>query len=94
MHGRDGGAEVEIADRAQHEVDQVRGEHVAYDEPRSCRDQPKRKRTYAQIQRLIREEAPTVFLFTQNDTLGVSKKVEYTARADEWLWLFDAKPKK
>ena len=45
------------------------------------------------VQRLIREEAPSIFLFTQHDILAVSKKVEYQARGDEWLWLFDAKPK-
>jgi peptide/nickel transport system substrate-binding protein len=64
------------------------------DEARSTVDQPRRKRTYAQIQKLIREEAPAVYLFTQYDTLAISKKVEYAARGDEWLWLYDAKPKK
>ena len=43
--------------------------------PRSTR--ARRKRTYTQIQRLIKEEAPSIFLFHQYDTLGVSKKVEY-----------------
>jgi peptide/nickel transport system substrate-binding protein len=71
----------------------VEGLNALIDEARSTVDQPKRKRIYAQIQRLIREEAPSIFLWTQNDTLGVSKKVTYAARADEWLWLFDAKPK-
>ena len=33
-------------------------------------------------------------LFTQYDTLALSKRVEYAARGDEWLWLFDAKPKR
>jgi peptide/nickel transport system substrate-binding protein len=56
-------------------------------------DQTQRKRSYAQIQRLIREDAPSIYLFTQYDSLGVSKKVDYQARGDEWLWLFDAKPK-
>jgi peptide/nickel transport system substrate-binding protein len=63
------------------------------DEARSTVDQTRRKRSYSQIQRLIREEAPSIFLFTQHDILGVSKKVEYQARGDEWLWLFDARPK-
>jgi peptide/nickel transport system substrate-binding protein len=71
----------------------VEGLNGLIDEARSTVDQPKRKRGYAQIQRLIREEAPSVFLWTQNDTLGVSKKVTYAARADEWLWLYDAKPR-
>ena len=63
-------------------------------EGRSTLNQPQRKRTYSQIQRLIHEEAPAVFLFTQYDTLGISKRVEYAARGDEWLWLFDARPKR
>lgn len=72
----------------------VEGLDGLIDEGRSTLDQARRKSAYARIQRLIREEAPSLFLFTQYDTLGVSKKVEYAARGDEWLWLFDAKPKK
>lgn len=71
----------------------VEGLDKLIDEARSTIDQPKRKRIYAEIQRMIREEAPSVFLFTQNDTLGISRKVAYEARPDEWLWLFAAKPK-
>ena len=56
-------------------------------------DQAKRKQTYAQIQKMIREEAPAIFLWTQYDTLAISKKVAVRGpRPDEWLWLFDAKP--
>ena len=64
------------------------------DEGRSTLNQPQRKRTYSQIQRVIHEEAPAIFLFTQYDTLGIAKRVEYAARGDEWLWLFDAKPRR
>ena len=71
----------------------VEGLDKLIDEARSTVDQPRRKRTYAQIQKLIRDEAPAIYLFTQYDTLAISKKVEYAARGDEWLWLFDAKPK-
>jgi peptide/nickel transport system substrate-binding protein len=72
----------------------VEGLDKLIDEARSSIDQPKRKLIYSRIQQMIRDEAPSVFLFTQNDTLGISKKVEYEARPDEWLWLFAAKPKK
>jgi peptide/nickel transport system substrate-binding protein len=72
----------------------VEGLDGLIDEARSTVDQGKRKRTYAQIQRLLKEEAPSLFLFHQYDTLGVSRRVEYAARGDEWLWLFDAKPKR
>ena len=72
----------------------VEGLDKLIDEARSTVDQPRRKRIYSQIQNLIREEAPAVFLFTQYDTLAINKRVEYAARGDEWLWLFDAKPKR
>jgi peptide/nickel transport system substrate-binding protein len=70
----------------------VEGLDKLIDEARSSVDQPKRKRIYSQIQHMIREEAPSIFLWTQYDTLGISKKVQYAARPDEWLWLFEAKP--
>jgi len=70
----------------------VEGLDKLIDEGRSSVDGPKRKRTYSQIQQMIREEAPSIYLFTQYDTLGISKKVQYAARPDEWLWLYDAKP--
>jgi peptide/nickel transport system substrate-binding protein len=72
----------------------VEGLDQLIDQGRSTVNQPQRKRTYSQIQRMIREEAPAIFLWTQYDTLGLSRKVDYAARGDEWLWLFDAKPKK
>jgi len=72
----------------------VEGLDKLIDEARSTLNQPQRKRTYSQIQKLIREEAPSIFLFTQYDTLAINKRVEYAARGDEWLWLFDAKPKR
>ena len=72
----------------------VEGLDKLIDEGRSTVDQAKRKRTYAQIQALIREEAPAIFLWTGQDTLAISKKVQYAARGDEWLWLYDAKPAK
>jgi peptide/nickel transport system substrate-binding protein len=71
----------------------VEGLDKLIDEARSSVDQPKRKQIYSRIQQMIKEEAPSIFLWTQNDTLGLSKKVSYEARADEWLWLYAAKPK-
>jgi peptide/nickel transport system substrate-binding protein len=72
----------------------VEGLDALIDEARSTVDQARRKRVYTQIQRILKEEAPSIFLFHQFDTLAVSRKVEYEARGDEWLWLFDAKPKR
>jgi peptide/nickel transport system substrate-binding protein len=72
----------------------VEGLDQLIDQARSTVDQNVRKRTYSQIIRLLKEESPSLFLFHQFDTLGVSKRVDYQARGDEWLWLFDAKPRR
>ena len=61
---------------------------------RSTVDKEKRLATYAKIQRLLKEEAPSIFLFHQHDMLGINKRVEYAARGDEWIWLYDAKLRK
>jgi len=58
----------------------VNGLDQLIDEARSTVDQNFRKRTYSQIIRLLKDESPSIFLFHQFDTLGVSKKVEYAAR--------------
>ena len=42
----------------------VEGLDKLIDEGRSTIDQARRKRTYAQIQKIIRDEAPAVYLFT------------------------------
>jgi peptide/nickel transport system substrate-binding protein len=61
---------------------------------RSTVDKEKRLVTYAKIQHLLKEEAPSIFLFHQHDMLGIHKRVEYAARGDEWIWLYDAKLRK
>jgi hypothetical protein len=33
-------------------------------------------------------------LFAQHDMLGINKRVDYAARGDEWIWLYDAKLRK
>jgi peptide/nickel transport system substrate-binding protein len=61
---------------------------------RSTVDKEKRLVTYSKIQHLLKEEAPSIFLFHQHDMLGIHKRVEYAARGDEWIWLYDAKLRK
>jgi peptide/nickel transport system substrate-binding protein len=61
------------------------------DEARSTVDREKRATAYTKIQRLIKEEAPSIFLYHQHDMLGISKRVAYEARGDEWIWVYDAK---
>ena len=64
------------------------------DEARSTLDSEKRLATYAKLQRLIKEEAPSIFLWHQYDMLGINKRVVYEARGDEWIWVYDAKVRK
>ncbi len=64
------------------------------DEARSTVDREKRLATYSKIQRLIKEEAPSIFLWHQYDMLGINRRIDYEARGDEWIWVYDAKLKK
>jgi peptide/nickel transport system substrate-binding protein len=50
-----------------------------------------RAEAYAELQRLIHDEAPWVFLWQQHDLYGVTSQVEWTPRADEKVWMYDAK---
>ena len=50
-----------------------------------------RAAAYAELQKLIRDEAPWVFLWQQHDLYGVASHIEWTPRADEKLWMYDAK---
>jgi len=75
------------------EIDKL-GLDQMMDEARSTLDQGKRKKIYSEMQKLLKEHAPTIFLFHQFDMLGVTKRVEYEARGDEWIWVFDAKIRK
>jgi peptide/nickel transport system substrate-binding protein len=54
-------------------------------------DPKARAEAYAELQRLIRDEAPWVFLWQQHDLYGVTNQVEWTPRADEKVWMYDAK---
>jgi peptide/nickel transport system substrate-binding protein len=64
------------------------------DDARSTVDREKRLATYAKTQRLLKEEAPSIFLYHQYDMLGISKRIVYEARGDEWIWVYDAKLRK
>ena len=41
--------------------------------------------------RLVRDEAPWVFLWQQHDLYGVANHVDWTPRADEKVWMYEAK---
>src|SRR2546427_90444 len=46
---------------------------------------------YAELQKLVRDEAPWVFLWQQHDLYGVASHVDWTPRADEKVWMYEAK---
>jgi peptide/nickel transport system substrate-binding protein len=54
-------------------------------------DPKQRAEAYADLQKLIHDEAPWVFLWQQHDLYGVASQVEWTPRADEKVWMYDAK---
>ena len=54
-------------------------------------DPKARAAAYADLQQVLREEAPWVFLWQQHDLYGVATHVEWTPRADEKVWMYDAK---
>ena len=50
-----------------------------------------RAAAYAELQKLVRDEAPWVFLWQQHDLYGVANHVDWTPRADEKMWMYEAK---
>jgi peptide/nickel transport system substrate-binding protein len=54
-------------------------------------DPKARAAAYVDLQKVIRDEAPWVFLWQQHDLYGVASHVEWTPRADEKLWMYEAK---
>jgi peptide/nickel transport system substrate-binding protein len=56
-------------------------------------DPKARAEGYAELQRLVHDEAPWVFLWQQHDLYGVAQRVDWAPRADEKMWMYDAKVK-
>jgi peptide/nickel transport system substrate-binding protein len=54
-------------------------------------DAKARAAAYADLQKILHDEAPWVFLWQQHDLYGVASHVEWTPRADEKVWMYDAK---
>jgi peptide/nickel transport system substrate-binding protein len=54
-------------------------------------DPQKRLAAWAELQQLVAAEAPWVFLWQQHDLYGVANWVEWQPRADEKVWMFEAK---
>src|SRR5438128_3900066 len=54
-------------------------------------DPKARADAYAELQKLVHDEAPWVFLWQQHDLYGVAQTIEWTPRADEKVWMYEAK---
>ena len=54
-------------------------------------DPKRRLEAWAELQRLVHAEAPWVFLWQQHDLYGVANWIEWTPRADEKVWMYEAK---
>ena len=50
-----------------------------------------RAEAYADLQKVVHDEAPWVFLWQQHDIYGVASAIEWSPRADEKVWMYDAK---
>ncbi|MCX8997300.1 ABC transporter substrate-binding protein [Rhizobiaceae bacterium BDR2-2] len=62
------------------------------DKARVTTDKDARNALYADATRLMCDEAAAVFLYLMPATYGVSKRIEWAARGDDWVRAFDMKP--
>lgn len=59
---------------------------------RSTMDKSKRQVAYKKATEVMCDEAPALFLYTQPATFGLSKRITWTPRGDDWIRAFDMKP--
>jgi peptide/nickel transport system substrate-binding protein len=50
-----------------------------------------RAAAYGELQKIIHDEAPWVFLWQQHDLYGVASHIEWSPRADEKVWMYEAR---
>ena len=60
------------------------------DEAHTTLDRGAREEAYGAALELIQDEAPMIFLYKQRDAYGVSDRLEWEPRPDEFLWLYSA----
>jgi peptide/nickel transport system substrate-binding protein len=63
------------------------------DQGRTTLDREKRAKIYAEVDRMLYEDAPWIYLYVIPEVFGVSKKVDYQGRRDGFLNMRYAKPK-
>src|SRR6267142_1158387 len=51
-------------------------------------DRAKRAPQYSDVQKLIKDEAPFIFLFQADAVFGMSTRIDYAPRPDETQWLY------
>ncbi len=51
-------------------------------------DPKKRAEQYRDVQKLIKDDAPFIFLFQADAVFGMSTRIDYTPRPDETQWLY------
>jgi peptide/nickel transport system substrate-binding protein len=51
-------------------------------------DRARRGQLYGDVQKLIKDEAPFIFLFQADAVFGMSTRIDYTPRPDETQWLY------
>jgi peptide/nickel transport system substrate-binding protein len=54
-------------------------------------DPKKRLEAWAELQQMVHDEVPWVFLWQQHDLYGVANWIEWSPRADEKVWMYEAK---
>lgn len=54
-------------------------------------DETSRKATLAEIQQIVHDDAPWIFLFDLMDMFGMSERIDWQPRADEMVWAYDIK---
>lgn len=64
------------------------------DKGRTILDREKRAPVYAEVDKLLYEEAPWIYLYIVPEVFGVSRNVDYQGRRDGYLMMQYAKPKK
>jgi len=62
------------------------------DEARATIDRDKRLAMYKQAQEILLDDPPYIFLYGLKDVYGVSSRVDWSPRSDEFIWAYYAKP--
>jgi peptide/nickel transport system substrate-binding protein len=62
-------------------------------EQKATLDVGKREEMFKKIQAFIRDDVPWIFLYDQEDLYGLTKRIQWQPRPDEFVWIYDVKVK-